>query len=704
MGERESVLWPPQASPVAAQWTVAPTVHLGAAAAAYRPDIDGLRAVAVTLVIAYHAIPRLLPGGFIGVDIFFVISGYLITQLVLTGLRDHTFSLPGFYQRRVRRIVPALLVVLGACFALGWFVLLPGEFRWLGDSILWSAPFLANLFFARSGYFDAPADYNVLLHLWSLGVEEQFYLIWPLLLMLAARYGATTRVLGAVIGTSLVISLWGARYAPMTHFFLPGSRAWELAVGGMLAARQLGAARSNATDAAAGSAPGWIAETQALTGAVLLAAGAFLLSAENTFPGAWAAVPVAGAALLISGGPRSRPSRWLLGRPLVVLVGRLSYSLYLWHWPLFAFARAIWGRELPSAALAALLALTVVGATVSYFLVERPFRYGALGRRAVPYLLAGLLGFTLLGAATASDGIRGRLSGSPFLTWEAAVNDWDLSGDRIVRGQHGFTTLSLHSKRASTALFIGDSHMEQYWSRVVHVIHTHPDTARSALLASYAGCPTLPGLNILRKPTDCDGFFADATEQAFRPEVDTVVFGAFWELYLLGEYPADRGILWGVYSSEDFTRRPLSFHSLATQIALERFERLLARLVSSGRCVFIVLSNPTSPSFDPTTMIPPRVRLTLHVPSAFNADGAPRVDVGDYESFVAPLMDRLRDIAARSGARVLDPRSAVCEGTTCAAVGADGMPLYIDSNHLRGSFARERAWFIDEPLLGPAPP
>jgi peptidoglycan/LPS O-acetylase OafA/YrhL len=671
----------------------------------YRPDIDGLRAVAVTMVIAYHAFPRLLPGGFTGVDVFFVISGYLITQLVLVGLHQRTFSLLGFYQRRMRRIVPALLVVLAACFAVAWFTLLPGEFRWFGQSVLWSAPFLANVFFARvTGYFDPGAHYNVLLHLWSLGVEEQFYLLWPILLMLAVRYGVTMRVLGGVIAASFAISVWGARAAPIAHFFLPGARAWELAVGAMLAAGQPRTSAPAVAHTAWLGSGGWCwyAQRSSLAALALIVAGALLLSANNTFPGAWGVIPTSGAALLIAAGPHSLVNRRFLATSPLVLVGRLSYSLYLWHWPLFVFARLIWGQELPRAAIAGVIAITFVAAWATYRLVEVPIRRGALGQGAFPALLAGLAGFTALGSLTTDGRFPGRLSGPQFAPWEAAVVDWDTSSAGQLDRYSGFDTLTLHTRHAATTLFIGDSHMQQYWPRVTYLVDTHPDRARSVLFIAYAGCPILPGLNSLRQPRDCDGFFTYATAQAFQPQIDTVVFGAFWEVYLLGEFSLQEHQ--GVYSSRDFLRRQLRLDSRGTQLALDQLEHLLVRLVSSGRRVFIVLSNPTSPQFDPPTLVPSHVRLSLRRPAIFVADYRRRVNAAPFETFVAPLMDRLREIATRAGAQVLDPRSTLCADMLCPAVAADGTPLFIDSNHLRASFARERASFLDETLLVPETP
>jgi peptidoglycan/LPS O-acetylase OafA/YrhL len=663
----------------------------------YRPDIDGLRAVAVIMVIAYHAFPKYVPGGFVGVDVFFVISGYLITQLILSGLQEGSFSLAGFYERRVRRIIPALLVVLAACVVVGWFTLLPGEFRWLGRSLAWSTPFLANVFFGHyTAYFGPDADANVLLHLWSLGVEEQFYLIWPPLLMLAAAHGLAMRVLGAVMATSLGISVWGAWHAPDIHFYLPGARAWELALGGTLAAWQLsGAHRSIFRSLPASRRWHGGVQVASLSGLGLLAGGGVLLSTGNAFPGILGVVPTLGAALLIWSGTGALVNRRLLSLGPMIFIGKMSYSLYLWHWPLFAFARIIFGRDLPPATVVVIVVLAFAAAWLTYRQVEVPLRSGRGGPRAVPALLGGLVGFTALGAAMAAQWIPGRLAGPAFTSWEAALVDWQYSGETHVDTRSGFPTLRARSYRAATALFIGDSHMQQYWPRVTQVIETHPEAARSALFAAYSACLPLPGIESLQH--ECDALFTYAAGLAFQPDVDTVVFGACWECYLLREYS---GHHWqGVYRADDPTHTLLRLGSPGTQIAFAQFERLVTRLVSSGRRVFIVLSNPTSPMFNPPSRIPARVRLSLHVPDTLVADAEP-VDAAHFEMSVAPVMDRLRQIAARTGAQVLDPRSSLCEGMSCAALGTDGAPLYIDATHLRAAFARERASFLDETLLG----
>jgi peptidoglycan/LPS O-acetylase OafA/YrhL len=671
----------------------------------YRPDIDGLRAIAVCLVLAYHAFPSFLTGGFIGVDIFFVISGYLITQLVIGGCQEGTFSLRVFYERRVRRIVPALLPVLVVAAAVGWLTLTPYEFKWLGKSIAWCTPFLANRFMAASGgYFDDAAYLNPLLHLWSLGVEEQFYLFWPIVLIQSMRQGATTRALGAVIATSLAISIWGAWDAPVVHFYQLSCRTWELAVGGMLAVRHPKADDSVAVGTVWNRPRiGFGMNSMSFTGLILIALGSVFLTGNMAFPGWWSLIPTSGAALLIASGPRARINRDILGCVPLTFVGRISYSLYLWHWPLLAFLRILLGHRPPPALAASALALAFAAACASFYLVEIPIRFGDRGRKAVPGLLAALVAVTMMGAAAGMRWIPARLSGPAIAAIDGAKTDWHYPGGLDPVRRSGFKTWTVSSHRAQKTLFVGDSHVEQYWSRVTYIIQTHPDSARSAEFVTYLGCPPLPGVNAPQHSWSCNRSFEFAMEQALHDDVDTVVFGAFWEAYLLEEFSTDQprsNIRNHIYRVGDPLRTPLELNSSGTQMAFTEFRQVISKLVSHGRRVFIVLSNPTSPTFDPTAMLSAESRLALHVPDKIEAK-IRSIGAGPFEVFVAPLMDRLREIAAQSGATVVDPRESLCDAMICAAVTPDGVPLYLDSNHLRPFFARQRAVFLDETLLGP---
>jgi peptidoglycan/LPS O-acetylase OafA/YrhL len=663
------------------------------AALAYRRDIDGLRGLAVTLVVAYHALPNLPTGGFVGVDVFFVISGYLITQLVLAGLQARTFSLADFYRRRARRIVPALLVVMTTSCIVAWLLLLPGELQWFGRSLAWSASFLANLFFARTGGYFAPAANSFpLMHLWSLGVEEQFYLAWPVLLVLAARYGVTMRVLAIVIATSLAISIWGAWYSPIKYFYHPMSRCWELAVGGLLAAWQL-SARRKPTVGAPSSLHSQIGSFVGLS--LIVAAGVFW-SADKPVPGMWSVLPTTGAALLIGAGGGAPVNRWFLGSRPMIFVGKISYPLYLWHWPLFSFTRIVLGQTSQAGLAAGECIIAIVAAYATYRWVEAPIRYGKVGYRAVPALLGGLVCLALIGVGAGRSWITGRLSGPTVAAWDAAVTDWKFPRETNIVEPFGFGVATLSSHGAGKAVFIGDSHLQQYWPRMARVIENHGDSARSALLVTRAGCPTLPGLAVRGRSQHCNDHFEFAVARALKPDVDTVVFGAFWEDYFLGEYSVKR-LRPQVYRVADNTHETLAIDSRGTQIALEQFQDVIARLVSSGRRVYIVLSNPTSPLFEP--LLPLELRVSPHASGLAPGTGA-LVDAAPFESYIAPLMGRLRDIAARSGANVIDPRSTLCDGMICPASDSNGLPRYLDSSHLSGFAAREHASFIDETLLG----
>jgi peptidoglycan/LPS O-acetylase OafA/YrhL len=672
----------------------------GGIALTYRPDIDGLRGLAVALVVAYHAFPKFRTGGFVGVDVFFVISGYLITLLVLSGLQTGTFSLIEFYRRRVRRIVPALLVIVTACCIFGWLLLLPGELRSLGGSIKWCSLFLANLFFAQTGgYFDPVAESNPLLHLWSLGVEEQFYLVWPVLLILAVKRGVMMRVLGTVIAASLGLSIWSAWIGPTPHFYNPASRAWELAVGGMLAAWQLGTPRRPAADDSSSRPPRWLAaQAISLVGLALIIVGGVFWTVDKRIPGIWSVIPTAGAALLIAAGPRATGNRWFLASRPMTFIGRISYPLYLWHWPLFSFTRTVLGHPAQPAMAAGAIVIALAAAYATYRLVEVPIRYSELGRKAVPALLAGLALLAVAGVALQARWITGRLSGPIVSQWDAAANDWHFSGDKQIDERTGFGTVTVTSRRDRKALFIGDSHIQQYWPRVRRIIDAHPDSARSVVFVSFPAWPPLPGINHLYHTTNSSGFFDRAMELAFQPDVDTVVIGAFWEFYFLGEYPPDR-YAQEVYGVPPLAVAPLQLDSPSTEAAFEQFQHAISRLVSSGRRVFIVLSNPTSPLFQP--VFPTEIRLSLHLSGSLGSDKGSRIDAGPFESFAAPVMNRLRAIAAQTGAKAVDPRLTLCDGMICPATDSKGMPLYLDSNHLNGSNARERASFVDEMVLGP---
>lgn len=414
---------------------------------AYRPDIDGLRAIAVGAVVAFHAFPEWLPGGFAGVDIFFVISGYLISTIILEDLHRGTFSFAEFYRRRIRRLFPALAAVMSALFVIGWLTFFAEDFRLLGKHIAGGAAFISNfLLWSESSYFDVSAERKPLLHLWSLAIEEQFYLVWPSLLVIASRWRRGPLLVTIALGiVSFTASIVMVRIDRTPAFYAPWFRFWEILAGAMVAciqsASSVGWSRTLLTKASP--------RVMTFAGLMMIASGIALLDSTRVFPGVWALLPVGGTVLLLAGGTSESPVRsWLSTSPLVWL-GLISYPLYLWHWPLLSLLRMS-ADGVPAVSVRALAVLvSVVLAIATFRFLERPVRFGALRGMAVPALSLAMALLAVTGVVTNLnagfvdrpvnrsdaahfiayyDGMKGRLA-APFRA-ECDFMDWRTSETR----------------------------------------------------------------------------------------------------------------------------------------------------------------------------------------------------------------------------------------------------------------------------------
>lgn len=356
----------------------------------YRPDIDGLRAIAVGAVLIYHAFPARLPGGFIGVDVFFVISGYLISGIILAALNAGRFSFSHFYARRIRRIFPALAIVLSAVMIGGWFLLYADDYARVGRHVAAGAGFVSNfVLWQEASYFDVAANLKPLQHLWSLGIEEQFYLAWPLILVIASRWRRGPITATCLIGSiSFLVAIWTVRIDRTPAFFAPWTRFWELLAGATLACieadAQLERWRQELT-----SSP-LVKNALAIGGVLMIAMGVSLTNSTRVFPGLWVLLPVAGTFFVMAAGPAAAINRTVLSWPLVVWVGLISYPLYLWHWPLLSFAHILAGDIPPASMRLLLLAASVLLAWGTYRLIERPIRFSATRRSFVPALAAAM--------------------------------------------------------------------------------------------------------------------------------------------------------------------------------------------------------------------------------------------------------------------------------------------------------------------------
>lgn len=374
----------------------------------YRPDIDGLRAVAVLAVVIFHAFPSSLKGGFIGVDIFFVISGFLISTIIYKGLQTGTFSFVDFYSRRIRRIFPALLVVISATFAFGFFILSADEFSRLGKLVAAGVGFVANLvLWSEAGYFDAETVTKPLLHLWSLGIEEQFYGIWPLLLLFAwKRKFKLLAVISIVLALSFIFNILGIRNDPVATFYSPLTRMWELLFGSLLAwvmvFRKESFTYFNSEMNTYLSSMNFITKTRyerlfpnllSTTGIILFLIGFLKISEESYFPGFWALMPTFGTVLIIMAGTEAWINKKILSNKVAVWFGLISYPLYLWHWPLLSYGRIFYDKTPPSGFrwVAILLSILLAWFTVKY--IEKPLRYSKKKTRSKVIYLSGFAMF-----------------------------------------------------------------------------------------------------------------------------------------------------------------------------------------------------------------------------------------------------------------------------------------------------------------------
>ncbi|MEO8642213.1 acyltransferase family protein [Pseudomonas sp.] len=360
----------------------------------YRPDIDGLRAFAILAVVIFHAFPTLLPGGFVGVDVFFVISGYLISSIIFKNLQNNTFSFYDFYRRRIRRIFPALLLVLAATFALGWITLLATEFQQLNKHIAAGLGFIQNIIlFQESGYFDVSSELKPLTHLWSLGVEEQFYLVFPIIALLIWRWSLNALIIvTSMLLASLYFNIIEVSTNTTAAFFLPQYRFWELLCGSIIAY------------IAITKKPVFLSLTMShlasALGLSLLIASVVFINKNLQFPGYWAIPPVLGSMLIIAASPMAMINKHIFTNRFAVWIGLISYPLYLWHWPLLTFTRII-ESEVPSPQTRIVVVLASFGlAWLTYRFVEKPFRAKSNPRAVLNELIVTAFAFVAVAILT----------------------------------------------------------------------------------------------------------------------------------------------------------------------------------------------------------------------------------------------------------------------------------------------------------------
>ncbi|MBU3623181.1 acyltransferase family protein [Polynucleobacter sp. AP-Latsch-80-C2] len=487
----------------------------------YRPDIDGLRALAVLLVVLFHAFPQVLPGGFIGVDVFFVISGFLITSILLASLDAQRFSFLDFYARRIRRIFPALILVLAFALILGWFAFFPDEYRLLGQHTVASASFLQNFnLLSEIGYFDEAADTKPFLHLWSLAIEEQFYLLWPLLLWLTYKVKAKPIWCIALVGLgSFGLCLYFTINDPTWAFFSPITRFWELLMGGALAYYAPAITKRQERSQNDFS---WLSAI----GLLLIVGGAGCLNASFAFPGYFALLPTFGAALIIASSAHSPINRALFSNRAMVALGKISYPLYLWHWVLLSFIRITESGEVSPLIRWLALSTSLILATLTYHLLEKPIQAPRYAKAKTIALILGMLIIAGIGHNIYQrDGLAFR--SNAFAKYESTFKD-PLLGDQstlqngVIKGftcdHHGPSCEPLDKKQSQLLLW-GDSHASMLYEGLKKSL----PASWHLLLVSSPGCKPALVTQLQDNPSNCNISNAFATEQLQKFPLHTVL-------------------------------------------------------------------------------------------------------------------------------------------------------------------------------------
>jgi peptidoglycan/LPS O-acetylase OafA/YrhL len=673
-----------------------------ASPALHRRDIDGLRAVAVLAIVAYHAFPKWIPGGFVGVDVFFVISGFLITGIIARGRDEGRFSYLRFYLRRARRIVPAYLVVLAAIAAVAVALELPQILMWTGATLGVAALFVANLGFLRGyGYFTPGLQQNPLLHLWSLGVEEQFYLVWPLLLALLSLAAMRRFRLAAAV-VLLIASLAAAQWfvshnGAVWSFFLFPTRAWEFLAGGLLTLGATSGPRGAVTANATGG-----------LGLALIAGSVAVLNGATPFPGLSAVPACLGAALVLWSGMSAAPAATAVLRSApAVGVGLISYSLYLWHWPALTFAREFTQRDLSPGETVAILALSAGLAVATWRFVEQPWRRRPVGRpgRALALTLSPLLVFVALGGAIfAAHGLPMRFS--PAALRAANIETTDINprrGECFMGVESVHRTGCRYSASPSAAdydvLVWGDSHADAATPGVVDWAAARGWSVREA---AQGGCAALADARVMaQKAGELKGCRASTEiilkEIAANPKLKFIVISLRWALYN-GDWPRYEG------NSGQLTMLDARASGARVYPLDEAVTRTLAAIAATGTKARVVILGPVPElTFSPPYCVAMARHLGRSEAPCWDAPAKlPLIRARAAEAQIAAAL------ASQPEVGVFYPARRLCTEASCITE-LNRRLIYFDNDHLSASGSRMLVpGWIDAALnsrgLPPVPP
>lgn len=653
----------------------------------YRPDIDGLRSVAVLSILVFHFKIAGLDGGYIGVDVFYVISGYLIGSIILNDIKNNSFSFAEFYRRRIARLYPAYIAMMCVTTLAAFWLFLPREFRDFGKSIVASIFYASNiLFFRESGYFDTSASLKPLLHTWSLSIEEQFYLLFPGFAYLAFRSFKVDAIFPLAVIVCLMSFLSGVYQTETDRnaaFYLFPFRAWELLLGVIIATGKLPSVNSRS-----------LANVLSWSGFGMIAIAVGTYTSKTAFPGLAALLPCLGAFLIIYSGTRHQPMvNRLLSHPAPVFVGLISYSLYLWHWPLVIFAEYYFSRELSHIETAALIAVTFLLATISWRYVERPFRLPTnVFRRSAASLFsaAALASVVLAGIGYAiyrTDGLPGRLSPETARVAEAAgdfMQDWNGCVGKANPHYPGLAHCPIGNPYDADAVFLawGDSHVGAFRKGLEAAAK---ESGQQGILVLSGGCPPLFGIekDETASTAALDRECAAQNEVVKRllessKALGSVVLIGRWAYYSEGE-----GVGIDQHNRIKLRRPGAGQKTDEDQKALftQAFLETAKQLRDLGKSVYIVEQVPELPLYHSQRLGASLRRGSLSYEAALSKLGI--VDHGDVLKRQDAASRAIERACTLYGAKLLKTHLFFCREGRCSAT-LDELPAYFDNNHITG--------------------
>lgn len=675
---------------------------------AYRPDIDGLRALAIIPVVIFHAFPALLPGGFVGVDIFFVISGFLISSIIFRGLQRDSFTFLGFYSNRIKRIFPALLLVLGAVAVFGSVSLLPDEFAQLGKHIVGGAGYIENFVLRReAGYFDTASSLKPLMHLWSLGIEEQFYLTYPFLLWAAWRLRWNLlAIMASLVLISFSLNLWEVGSDAASSFFLPQTRFWELWIGGGLAYLDIFRKDISCWLTGTWGDDSGIPEGRLPAGAAIVPNGlslvgialiavSLLVVREQAFPGWWALLPVGGAALLILPGPAAWINRRILSNRIAVFVGLISYPLYLWHWPILSFARIIRGDELSRGASIVAVCLSFLLAYATWRFVESPIRFGRktwikTAALALISVIIACAGYTIYSHA----GFAGRFKNLPVDYGQAPLKPSTTPDCLKAVGVDRIRYCLMLGKGPPDVLLVGDSHAGSLYAGLASA---YAQRAQILLNLGDVGCVPFYDTESYtlgsRNERNCKPLVNKMLDfAASSRSIRTVILSARGPLNVSGQYFGKNPLGGPKVISWDGSPK----NSDQAEVFASALKNTVQRLSAAGKNVVIFVDWPEL-DFNPRSCVARPIALFSHVRPLC---GVPRSQVDarnrEYRGIIFKMKKEV------NGLRVFDPFPYLCDATACYAM-RDGHLLYEDDNHLssEGSDYLGEKFLAEQPVISP---